>query len=270
MASAPLQSEKFHSYDSAENGEVSGGGDYMQVMEGAVRQGFIRKVYAILTVMLLVTFSFVAIFSLSPAVQVAIASSPAYLYCALALYFGSAIALTCCGDGPRRTYPTNYILLALFTVATSVMVGVVSASYAPDSVALAAGLTLGIFVGLTAFAWQTKIDFTPLNQGMCTMLWGLILFGFTCWWFPNNTVRNVYSVLGAILFSFFIIIDTQMLVGGSRKIQLGPDDYVLAALQLYRAFVGVAGLHKHSPPPHHPCRAHPLLTQARPPSLSFS
>jgi len=38
--------------------------------------------------------------------------------------------------------------------------------------------------------------------------------------------------MGAILFSFFIIVDTQLLLGGKREV-LGPDDYVYAALQLY-------------------------------------
>ena len=202
--------------------------DYVQVMEGALRVGFIRKVYALLCVMLTVTFSTVALFSLSPAVQRAIQATPAALGLALAAYLGTAIALTCCGEGPRRRYPTNYILLAVFPVATSVMVGVVSATYAPESVALAAGLT--------AFAWQTRIDFTPLNQGAFSACWGLLLLGLVCALFPSTILRNVYATLGAVLFSFFIIIDTQMLLGGKREFQLGPDDYVLAALQLYRAW----------------------------------
>ena len=210
--------------------------DYVQVMEGALRVGFIRKVYALLCVMLTVTFSTVALFSLSPAVQRAIQATPAILGLALAAYLGTAIALTCCGEGPRRRYPTNYILLAVFTVATSVMVGVVSATYAPESVALAAGLTLALFAGLTAFAWQTRIDFTPLNQGAFSACWGLLLLGLVCALFPSTILRNVYATLGAVLFSFFIIIDTQMLLGGKREFQLGPDDYVLAALQLYRAW----------------------------------
>jgi FtsH-binding integral membrane protein len=235
-ASAPYTAH--HSKD-PEAGATGGApdADYVQLMEGAVRQGFIKKVYALLTVMLTVTFSTVALFSLSPAVQAAIKATPAILGLALAAYLGTAIALTCCGDGPRRRYPTNYILLAVFTAATSIMVGVVSATYAPESVALAAGLTLFLFAGLTAFAWQTKIDFTPLNQGMFSVCWGLLLLGLVCALYPSSVLRNVYATLGAVLFSFFIIIDTQMLVGGKREFQLGPDDYVMAALQLYCAWV---------------------------------
>ena len=246
-----------------------GAGDaYFQKMEGAVRQGFIKKVYALLSIMLLVTFSTVALFSLVDAVRGFIEKSPAILGLAFAAYIASAVALTCCGDSVRRNYPTNYIVLAIFTCATSVMVGVVSATYAPASVALAAGLTLGIFLGLTAFAAQTKIDFTPLNQGLCSVVWGLVLFGLACAFFPGlGVMRTLYAALGAILFSFFIIIDTQMLLGGKREVQLGPDDYVMAALQLYRALgrggarrVGVGRRARGAPPP----SKHFLTTQSPP------
>ncbi len=32
---------------------------------------------------------------------------------------------------------------------------------------------------------------------------------------------------------FFIVIDTQMLIGGKHGIQFSPDDYIAAALNLY-------------------------------------
>jgi FtsH-binding integral membrane protein len=263
MASAPSLSygdsdSQYNSYKSKSDIESGPGSSsvssYASLMDGQVRQGFIRKVYAILTVMLLVTFSTVALFSLSKGVQQYIQQHTAVLYSALGIYIGSALLLTCCGEGPRRTYPTNYILLSVFTAASSIMLGVVSASYAPEGVALAAGLTLFIFVGLTAFAWQTKIDFTPLNQGLGTVLWGLILFGLACAFFPGQAARNAYATLGAILFSFFIIVDTQMLVGGNREFVLGPDDYVLAALQLYREWAPLGSRQGHASlsltPPH--------------------
>lgn len=235
-SSAPDQKSAYDtgkppSYDVESGGDSSGA--YIQVMEGAVRQGFIRKVYSLLTCMLFVTFSTVALFSLVDSVRAFIQATPSIMGVSLGAYIISAIALTCCGDSVRRKYPTNYILLGLFTAATSVMVGVIASTYAPDTVALAAGLTFSIFLGLTAFAIQTKIDFTPFNQGCCTLLWGLILFGLSCAFFPGQAARNLYAALGAILFSFFIVIDTQLLIGGGREISVGVDDYVMVALQLY-------------------------------------
>ncbi|KNC83178.1 hypothetical protein SARC_04564 [Sphaeroforma arctica JP610] len=43
----------------------------------------------------------------------------------------------------------------------------------------------------------------------------------------------VYSSCGALLFSFYIIYDTQMIVGGEHKLQISSEEYVFAALTLY-------------------------------------
>ena len=44
----------------------------------------------------------------------------------------------------------------------------------------------------------------------------------------------IYSVGGAVLFSFYIIYDTQLLIGGNnRRIQYTTDDFALASINLY-------------------------------------
>ena len=54
------------------------------------------------------------------------------------------------------------------------------------------------------------------------------------WWFPmSQTVNLVYSGLGALLMCFFIVYDTQLMLGGKHKLAIGLDEYVFAALNLY-------------------------------------
>lgn len=43
----------------------------------------------------------------------------------------------------------------------------------------------------------------------------------------------VYSSIGALLFSFYIIYDTQLMMGGKHKYSIHPDEYIFAALSLY-------------------------------------
>ena len=44
----------------------------------------------------------------------------------------------------------------------------------------------------------------------------------------------IYSVGGAVLFSFYIIYDTQLLIGGNnRRIQYTTNDFALASINLY-------------------------------------
>ena len=51
--------------------------------------------------------------------------------------------------------------------------------------------------------------------------------------FPANRIVNiVYASIGAILFSCYLVYDVQILLSGKRM-QLDPDEYVLAALSLY-------------------------------------
>jgi FtsH-binding integral membrane protein len=41
-----------------------------------------------------------------------------------------------------------------------------------------------------------------------------------------------YGALGALIFSLFIIYDTQLMLGGKHKYSLDPEEYVFAALNL--------------------------------------
>ena len=51
--------------------------------------------------------------------------------------------------------------------------------------------------------------------------------------FVFRTLNLVYASIGCIIFSLYIIYDTQLMVGGSHKYSLSPEEYVFAALNLY-------------------------------------
>lgn len=46
--------------------------------------------------------------------------------------------------------------------------------------------------------------------------------------FPGVLIERAMSVGGAMLFSFFIIVDTQMMLT-----KLSPEEYIMAAINLY-------------------------------------
>ena len=78
---------------------------------------------------------------------------------ALVIMLVSLISLACC-EGIRRKTPHNFIFLGLFTLAEGFMLGTVTARYRADEVLMAVGVCAAITLGLTIFAFQTKIDFT--------------------------------------------------------------------------------------------------------------
>jgi len=195
-----------------------------------------------------------------------LASSSALRITIFVLSIAVLIALMCM----RNQYPANMALLSLWTFAMALSVAT-SCTYAvcdpvvvtnkgtpvPYSLALAGGtlykdqitcavgtpkaddgsnavvmaalITATIFFSLTAFTMQSKIDFSFLGAGLfaCTVI--LCLFGFGMMIFgASANLYYGYCFAGAIIFSLYIIFDTYMI----HK-RLGPDDYIIAAIELY-------------------------------------
>eukprot|EP00408_Alexandrium_pacificum_P062535 CAMPEP_0171158212 /NCGR_PEP_ID=MMETSP0790-20130122/2379_1 /TAXON_ID=2925 /ORGANISM="Alexandrium catenella, Strain OF101" /LENGTH=243 /DNA_ID=CAMNT_0011622615 /DNA_START=39 /DNA_END=770 /DNA_ORIENTATION=- len=202
-----------------------------------VRRGFIRKVYGILTAQLLLTalvavpFQFVG--------QWWLLSNQWLLYLSVGMTIVTICAMTCCHEAARR-YPTNYLLLFVFTAFEGVMVGFLSAQYTWQSVLLAAGVAAAIFLALTAFAWTSETDFTGMGVYLFAALMTLCLFGLVvailsaCGVYLKWMVM-LYDIIGILIFVCYIVFDTQLILGeyGGHKLQFGIDDYAFAALNLY-------------------------------------
>jgi FtsH-binding integral membrane protein len=106
-------------------------------------------------------------------------------------------------------------------------------------VLLAFGATMFITLGLSLFAIQTKWDFTGIGPYLSVILFGLIFLGFVQIFVHDKVINTVYSSIGAILFSFYIVYDTQLIVGGEHKNKIGTEEYVFATLSLYLDIVNI-------------------------------
>merc|ERR1719323_1018695 len=119
-----------------------------------------------------------------------------------------------------------------------VLVGFTSAMYTWQSVVLAVGITVLIFLSITAFAWTTTTDFTGYGPYLFAAMSGLFFFGLVIsilGWCGVNIQWAVmfYDFLGVLLFTFSIVFDTQLIIGGDHQLQFGIDDYCFTALTLY-------------------------------------
>ena len=92
-------------------------------------------------------------------------------------------------------------------------------------------MTAGIVIGLTFYAFRTKKDFTFCGGMMWVLGSAFIVFGLLMM-FMGPTARLIYCLLGVILFGVYLIIDTQMVIGG-RRYMLSKDDYIFGAIILY-------------------------------------
>mmetsp|Transcript_46625 Transcript_46625/g.129698 ORF Transcript_46625/g.129698 Transcript_46625/m.129698 type:complete len:241 (-) Transcript_46625:108-830(-) len=202
-----------------------------------VRMGFIRKVYGLLSAQLLLTVAIAA--PLQAVDRQWIKSNSWLLVLSVIMTIVTICAMSCCRE-LVRSYPTNYILLFTFTAFEGVMVGFISSTYTWQSVVLAAGITVLIFLGLTAFAWNSKTDFTGMGIYLFGAVMTLACFGFVLAILGLCGIHIkwmiiVYDCLGVLIFTMYIIFDTQLILGeyGGHQNQFSIDDYVFAALNLY-------------------------------------
>ncbi|TMW47754.1 hypothetical protein DOY81_007161 [Sarcophaga bullata] len=221
-------------------------GDYAQDFEDpSVRHGFIRRVYLILTVQLLITLGIICIFVFNEDLQDYVTENPHLVIVAFGITFTTMIALACCPDIRRRT-PGNYICLGIFTLAESFLLGTIASVYEPMTVLLAVGITAAICFALTVFAMQTRIDFTLMGGFLLVILIVFMVFGIVMIFFRSQMMRMIYCGLGVIIFSLYLLYDTQLMLGGKHQYSLSPDEHVFAALNLYidivQIFLFILGL----------------------------
>ena len=128
----------------------------------------------------------------------------------LVAYISSICSLVCCGL--HRKVPINYALLTLFTFCMSYLVSSVAIVYNQEIVVEAMFLTSAVVVGVTVYAYTTKTDYTIYGAvrsiGGCVCVSAFLLLCI----FPTKGTDMVYMILSVILFSFFLVCDTQMII----------------------------------------------------------
>jgi FtsH-binding integral membrane protein len=172
---------------------------------------FAVKVYLILSLQLALTVGVVCAVMFPPKNrQIVLDNSTAALISAFVVGFITMITATLIRHGPFAL-----VSLAVFTAAESVIVSIPCAVYyeiGHGYVVLAAfGMTLVLFVLFSLIGWAFGQHFQgcgPYLFGTLLILifWGLlnIIFGWN--------LGYIYSMCGAIIFSLFVIYDTNELV----------------------------------------------------------
>jgi len=204
----------------------------------SIRRGFIRKVYGILVVQLSISLAFIAWFTFHEPTKLYVRSHMGIWWAALAVMIVCLITMACCGD-VRRKAPMNFIFLFLFTLAQSFMLGAAASTYNTDAVIMAVGICAAVCLALTLFAFQTKWDFTILGGGLFVAVIVLMVFGIIAIFVHDRIVTLVYASLGAMLFSLYLVYDTQLMMGGKHKYSISPEEYIFAALNLYLDIVNI-------------------------------
>jgi FtsH-binding integral membrane protein len=153
----------------------------------------------------------------------------------------STMAFMCaisCNPQIGRTFPLNMWVLAGFTICEAFLIGVICVN--SSGVLLAAMVTCIIVIALTCFAMLTDIDFTGYGVYMFVALIGLIAVQLLAILLAIPWFDTLVALLGAILFSFYLVHDTQMIVDGKHSaFAISIDDYIFASLVLYLDIINI-------------------------------
>lgn len=190
-----------------------------------IRHLFVRKVYSLLTLQMLITFVVGAVIYFNEGVRDWCLTNMWPFYMAIAgsmIFMGLAF-------WKRRSYPYNIMLLVGFTLCESYMVGLVTSLYDTNVVLQAVLITTVVFLSVTMFSFQSKYDFTQWQGVLSMVFFGFFSVGLVSLFMPfNSSFEFGYSILGALLFTCFILVDTQMIM---RKFH--PEEEVAATIMLY-------------------------------------
>jgi protein lifeguard len=196
-----------------------------------IRRLFVQKVYSILTLQLLVTFGIIALFVFTPSIKRWGQQNLWAYFLAYIIFFVIYLTLMCC-QGPRRNYPTNFILLSIFTLALSFMAAMICVHHDVISVLIAAGITAVCCGAVSVLSFYTKFDFTKYGWALAIAAFALMIAGFLMIFIKIKILYIVYAGAGTIIFMLFLAYDTQLITGG-KKYEISPEEYILGSILLY-------------------------------------
>ncbi|KAJ7497453.1 UPF0005-domain-containing protein [Mycena latifolia] len=237
-AQEPLLGSSSHSgggiFDQPEAGDVPDDFKYgTTVSESApeIRNAFVRKVYTILLCQIFATVIVGGVLSQSASTVSWVQSHIWAFYVPL---FGTLVNLGLL-YWKRHSHPWNFVLLSTFTLMEAFTLGVVVAFYDNIIVLQALLITLGVFIGLTVFTFQSKYDFEGMGPFLFGALIALCMTGFVQMFIPfGKTMDLIYAIGGCLIFSGYIVYDTYII-----NAKLSPDEFIMGAISLYLDFINL-------------------------------
>ena len=200
----------------------------------AVRNGFIRKVYSILSVQLIITFGAVFLFQI-PSIKLFIFKNQSLagntlMFCSLA--FLTLFLVLVCNRSLSRTVPYNYYILFAITLCESLACGIVSSLYSFQIVATALALTIISTLAITFYACTTKTNFSYYRMGMFIVFSQIFMIGLIASLFRLQALYALYTFLMTIMIGIYLVYDTQLIMG-KFGVGYSVDDYIFATLEIY-------------------------------------
>ncbi|KAJ1608933.1 N-methyl-D-aspartate receptor-associated protein [Cryptosporidium canis] len=207
--------------------------------ETRIRHGFIKRVYSLLSINIAITFGVVAFFSLYDNASKWLVEHY-WVSVIFSIFSLILIIIFSCFSSVAKNHYVGVGLLILLSLFFGISISGIAVCASTFSVLLACGITIFVFLVLTIFSMQVKFDFTGWGPYLLIASLILLIYSVILIFIRDNIAYIVFGALGVLIFSFYIIYDTQLIVGGKhRKHQFGTDEYVFATISLYLDIVNI-------------------------------
>lgn len=199
-----------------------------------IRSGFVRRVYALMCIQMMLTGAVVGVVVCEPSVREGVQAYPETFYVSLILSLFTMCPLVAYKD----RHPLNLALLFLFTLFQAYVVAYICAAYASAGLGLvvvsALATTTVLFATLSLYVHISGHDLSWLGGLVFAGLGALFLFGIVGLFFPTFMMQSLIAGFGVVTFSGLVLYDTSLMLH-----HLTADDAVVAAVQLYLDFVNL-------------------------------
>mmetsp|Transcript_7494 Transcript_7494/g.18303 ORF Transcript_7494/g.18303 Transcript_7494/m.18303 type:complete len:556 (+) Transcript_7494:266-1933(+) len=206
-----------------------------KTMPKDIKRAFSLKVYTIIFVQLVVTVGIASVFSIDPRAS-AFAKSSKWFLIGIAVFWLASLCSMAFFADCVRLFPQNFILLAIFTACEGVILGLACAQLSSTILLLAFSGTASVVLVMTLSACLVRSKEVGTRLSLILALATIVVFFVLTFTLLGQKIRmeTVWGCLLALLFSGFIVYDTQAIVGGGHsRFVFTPDDYVFAAFCLY-------------------------------------
>ncbi|OQR78944.1 hypothetical protein BIW11_06072 [Tropilaelaps mercedesae] len=204
-----------------------------------IRNSFVIKVLSLLTSMLLMTTTVVAVVTVSSNTQTFLLDNWWISSVAMVTLLCVSIALACSMQ-LRQSFPVNYILLSVMTFSQAMLLSYIVSAFQTPSVLISVAITCLGTATVAVLAMSSHWDLTHFGIHLIVALLTLVLVELLLFAFTPS-LRGVDRLVGgvaALLFSIYIAVDIQLLLGGQHFL-LYHEDYIGAVITLHLDLVNV-------------------------------
>ncbi|CAG9568641.1 unnamed protein product [Danaus chrysippus] len=226
-------------------GGADGGGGYggsPMDYDPASRNYFVKFVFMVLLIMLLITAGFAVMVLVTPGLKEFYLRAGLFMMIiSMGILIAMNYVMVC--SACARVPPCNFICLVIVLVAMSNLVAAITVRYKTHIVVMAFVAT-AITVGLCILLACTKFDFTQwyIYIVVIAMVFAAVAMvasiAMMVLHVKLKPLMLVLLIVGTLIQVIVLIMELQMILGG-RSIEIGEDDYALAAYMLYTSIVDI-------------------------------